>query len=555
MTLDELLSEISYQLPKGYPTIVDGKFVDKEEVLLINKFLLKEGIGQLPLPEAKPAKQSTNILTNSDVDKLLRDKEIRTLDITKRDLLKVKGISVIVLYATNVAKKDRSNKLQAIAKSVGGTFTDTISTAGSVKGSIDNKPYYIVLKEVKEEKTDTDLKEGMSVVVSNVADIEAASPDNVVTVINKLLAALSKTEGLSDVTLKKIEQYLTLMKAKSADPKLAKKIASILNENISQGNSFKVFLDKNPDFRMERGQNKGELFTDIRSVGAALTGLPADKWCPGDVYFIRRGSEDIIRSVLNDASSTDNKEAALTKLNSMFSTISTFNEKVSNKHDIVAVSLKQSSAQGGKLKSAFEQYEGAKTDYNITPVEMKYPTNQLKKSIELMRNELKNFIASEKVTEYRYDPVNLSKVNNPKILRGKFGAYKALSYIMKYIAKKGDSLDDALVGLTAYGFGIVKKGTTLINPPFLKLIADAGGAITVPQYFKPGRTLALLRLDGGKKPPQIEIIDTAEYGGIKMYMTLQLLGDTTEKIKYEINYRYNGGQQLTIELGKPVHIG
>ncbi len=53
MTLDDLLLEISYKLPKGYPTLVDGKFVDREEVLLINKFLLKEGLGELPLPPEK----------------------------------------------------------------------------------------------------------------------------------------------------------------------------------------------------------------------------------------------------------------------------------------------------------------------------------------------------------------------------------------------------------------------------------------------------------------------------------------------------------------------
>jgi len=48
-----ILEEVSYKLPKGYPTIVDGKFVDREEVLIINEFLLEQGIGQLPLPKAK----------------------------------------------------------------------------------------------------------------------------------------------------------------------------------------------------------------------------------------------------------------------------------------------------------------------------------------------------------------------------------------------------------------------------------------------------------------------------------------------------------------------
>lgn len=554
MSLDDLLLEISYHLPKGYPTIVKGKFVDREEVLLINKFLLEYGIGELPVPEAKATKQPTNQLSDSEVDKLLNNSEVRTLTVSKRKVGFTKGSNVIILYVTNILKNKRAEKLQAIAKSIKGTYTTAASSAGAVKGTFNGKPYFIVLKAEKEEKTDTDLKEGMSVVMSNVQDIEEATPQNVGIVISKMLAALPKTEGLSGVTVDKISDYLNKMKARAKDPKAAKIIASILNENISHGNSFKVFLDKNPDFRMERGQEKGELFTEIREAGARLTNLPADKWCPGDVYFIRRGSESIIRGVLDDVKNTDNKEAALTKLNGMFSTIGKFEERVSSSHDIVAVSLKQSSAQGGKLKSAFQQYEGAKTEYNLTPDEMKYNANKLKESIELMRKKLKSFISTEKVTKYIYNPVELTKVNNPKILLGKYGAYKAMMYIMTYIAKKGDSLDDALVGLTAYGFGIVKKGTVPINPPFLKLIADANGAVTTPQFFKPGRTLALMRLDGGKKPPQIEIVDSAEYGGIKVYMTLQLLGDETETIKYEVNYRYNGGDQLTIELGKPMHI-
>lgn len=67
MTLDDLLLEISYQLPKGYPTIVNGKFVDREEVLLINKFLLEHGIGQLPLPETIDIPTTLNEVSETDV--------------------------------------------------------------------------------------------------------------------------------------------------------------------------------------------------------------------------------------------------------------------------------------------------------------------------------------------------------------------------------------------------------------------------------------------------------------------------------------------------------
>jgi hypothetical protein len=242
----------------------------------------------------------------------------------------------------------------------------------------------------------------------------------------------------------------------------------------------------------------------------------------------------------------------------MFSPIPDFNSKVDKKHNIVAVSLKQSSAQGGKLKSVFQQYEGTKKEYNISSEEMSLPDKKLGDLIIKMRSDLDKFIKSEKTTKYIYDPCDIKSIKDRKKLLGKFGAYKSLEYIMKYIAKKGDSLDDALIGITAYGFGIVKKDNVPINPPFLKLIASSKGVATVPQYFEPGRTVRLMSLSGANKPPQIQIIDGPDYGGIKMYLTLALQGSNKEgeeeKIKYEVNFRYNGGDQLTIELGNPQHL-
>ncbi len=58
MNLDDILFEWSYRCPKGYPTIVDGKFVDREEVLLINKLLMENGFGQLPLPKTEIAQSA-----------------------------------------------------------------------------------------------------------------------------------------------------------------------------------------------------------------------------------------------------------------------------------------------------------------------------------------------------------------------------------------------------------------------------------------------------------------------------------------------------------------
>ena len=551
---NDIMTEWCYRIPKGYPTVVDGVFTEYEEVKILNK-ILEEKLGEsIPLPEARVAK-----FTEADIDKLLSVPSIKKLNIAKRVL---KPNNVIVLYVAGIKKAERPDILKNIATSLkSAKYVKKLSTAGAVQSAYNGVPYFIVVKEFVEEKTDTDLKEGLSVVAAGVPNLQSATPQNVKTVINSLLLASKDVVGLTESTRLKIVDYLKKLKAKVSDPKTTPKIiklaTSILNENISQGASFQVFLKANPGFRVERGQNRDELFTQIRNAGAAITNLPADKWCPGDIYFIRKGSEEKIKQTLSLALKQEKKEAGLAMINNMFSPISGFKQKVDKQHNIVAVSLKQSSAQGGKLKSAFQQYEGTPKDYNISPEEMKYNEAKVKAGITALRNTIIQAIKAEKSTKYRYEPCDLKPIKDMKILMGKFGAYKALNYILAKIAKKGDKLDDALVGLTAYGFGIVKKGDAPINPPFLKLIADAKGGATEPQFFEPGRTLMLTNLQGGPKPPEITIEDGPKYGGFKIILTLSLLGtakDGGETIKYEVNFRYNGGSQLTIELGKPVHM-
>jgi len=56
---DEILTNWSYKLPKGFPTIIDGKFTKRAEVIILNQLLEEKGLRTLPLPEAdndEPAK-------------------------------------------------------------------------------------------------------------------------------------------------------------------------------------------------------------------------------------------------------------------------------------------------------------------------------------------------------------------------------------------------------------------------------------------------------------------------------------------------------------------
>ncbi|MSW53334.1 MAG: hypothetical protein F2817_20910 [Actinobacteria bacterium] len=48
-----ILNEVSYKLPKGYPTVVDGVFTEREEIIIINEALEAEGLSTLPLPEVE----------------------------------------------------------------------------------------------------------------------------------------------------------------------------------------------------------------------------------------------------------------------------------------------------------------------------------------------------------------------------------------------------------------------------------------------------------------------------------------------------------------------
>ena len=64
---DSILNEVSYKLPKGYPTVVDGVFTEREEIIIINEALEAEGLSTLALPEAGKVKRIGIKLPQPDV--------------------------------------------------------------------------------------------------------------------------------------------------------------------------------------------------------------------------------------------------------------------------------------------------------------------------------------------------------------------------------------------------------------------------------------------------------------------------------------------------------
>jgi len=78
---DEILSEWCYRLPKGYPTMVDGKFSSKKELKLLQEILKENGITEMPdfnnvapikMQSPTPIREEEDVqITASDLVKLL----------------------------------------------------------------------------------------------------------------------------------------------------------------------------------------------------------------------------------------------------------------------------------------------------------------------------------------------------------------------------------------------------------------------------------------------------------------------------------------------------
>jgi len=551
--IDKILEDTCYKLPKGYPTIVNGVFTEREEVLIINEVLEAKGLPTLPLPEAKPVKDyqaAANFITSKLTQKVLGsdlDKITLRPFITKDNEIR--------LEAPQASRMSVASKLALATK--GGL----IGNKAEFNFNLNGIKYTCTVKPtVLETKTDTDVKEGLSVVLANINDPGELTKDNVRQFAKKILQQpLSKAvEGLDNKVTKKIRNYLNVV-INATDNSTLVKAAGNINQNISHSNSFQTFLNKNPDFQIERST----FFESIRKLGSDIAEVEKDKWCPGDIYFIRRGSEGFIEEKMTKAEEAfaeddGNPERAIGLLNGLFSDISNFDQKVARKHMIVAVSLKMQDAQGGKLKSALAEYENVSNyTYNISTDERNLPEKDLIKSVETLRTSFMKVINTRPDSvEYvvKGELSNLKAIKDTKanttkkILLGKLGAYKALEYILKNVVSKSQDLDDALVGLAAYGYGIVKSGAGYyINPPFLKLIATKSGEAVIPIYFPPGQTVTLR----GNQKGTIQIVDTVDFAGIQISLKLTV-GDTNYDLL--VSFRFAGSDQITIEITEAKHV-
>jgi hypothetical protein len=575
-----ILNELCYKLPKGYPTVVDGVFTEREEIVIINEALEEEGLPTLPLPEVDKAKvkipkdyqQALNYITSALTQKVLgSDLEKITLRpfITKDNLIRLEtGNSSRVAIATKLAK--------ALKAKI------NIKTNQSFEFILNGNKYVCVVKPTTTEtKTDTDIKEGLSIVMSYYPTYLTEFGDNNINKdnfkeVSKKLLNFIKEGGVSGLNSPALEGCVGFLQrsVKLTAAKDIKKCVDILNQNSSHANTFDRFFQKNKDWYIDRTK---ELFEEIREAAVACSktestpkGLAKDKWCPGDVYFIKNGAEGKIRDVLATAKAQANPNG-LTLINNLFSSkfIQPENEKV-----VVAVSLKMEDAQAGKLKSALEMYTDIKTEYTLEKADLDSSFDQLVLRAEMERKKILGFVNNTDV-DVEWKPCILKKVrdekkpNDPKAnartLGCKLAAYKALAFIKQKVANDDFAqLDDALVSLVVFGLGVINKSPDVklndliqkksVNPPFFKVIASKSGAgMSKPILFQKGKLTAITLWDtSGQNKPTIVIEDRETFAGITIKLGVQIGQD---KFDCAIAFRPNdtGSRQITIELQKANH--
>lgn len=597
---DEILTEWSYRCPKGYPTVVDGKFTEYKEVKILNEILEDRGFDGISLPEAKVIEKEELLL------KVLKTAAMSSVF----NVVSTKQGSETTVFVTGIKQDGRvpaiKKLLQPLQAELGKDYeVKPHSTFPNKKkivvGTGSTRITLNFQVQPTENKTDTNVKEGYSVLFGYYPEaIETFTKDNLKKNTTAIARYLQSRDNITGLSKDMVSDMVTFAQkaAKTEDKKAITKFVSFFNQVLSHGRTFDAFFEKNDDFYIDRG----EFFERIRAAGSLISKEAKDKWCPGDVYFIRNGSESMIEPAL-EAIEKSPKDIApadrarlLVQLNSLFS--STFNGKVSDKTPIVAVSLKLADAQAGKLKSGLESYKPSDvaTTYNLTKDEQKYvladfdaKTGKAYKAVKKQQELIESIVKAENnskggstfIWQPKFDldkliaDTNLPRkkgeedINEQKleILKFKYAAYKAFLFIYEAVAKQDKTQVDVKLGdLVAFGLGVAQSklgGSTkpedpYINPPFFKVIANEDGTAMLdsskrirPQFFRPGSVVSLASAEKTAKRPIIKIVDNQYFKGFELHMHITLSGKKEGQFdKYEIvvAFRSNGSSQATIEL-------
>jgi hypothetical protein len=417
-------------------------------------------------------------------------------------------------------KKGRFDLMQQIASIPGlkGKIEKGKSSIGYVKLQSKTGTYNVLVKGSSDNATSTNVKEGL-VVLFYYSDVSAINEKNYNSTRKKLIASIKKLPGVSEKTKSELTELLT-------KSEYNKQIQQLLNQPLSQALAIKKAY---PGKTLVRSG----IFDEYRQYAQRITNLPADKWCPGDVYVVLNESK--AQSILATAKKQDPSQA-IGVVNQAF--VSEWGKKNA---PLVAVSLKFEKAQGGKAKTYFEKFKAAKTKYNLDSEELNYKAEAYREGINRLRKSIMSYIKNNPNIKYELDNKDIKAIPEDK-LRGKYAALKAINFFFTEVSnlEGPEAIDDGLLALASFAMSLGD-----VSPAFFKVVANSKGESAEVEKFESGTALSLY-IDDKIQP--ITMKDKTTFAGISM----EILASKKkgENIKITIDARNNGLSQGTIEIQK-----
>jgi len=495
---DKFFSKFAYKFDKGYPDLNN-----KQDILLLESLFERLGI--------------EFIFENQELVQVINNSKLFTdygdLDISGKDTLKLTFSDIPNRGAESANKRLEVYDLIQKLVDQEEDLTDfrkkgTGSSLGSAIINFKGKDYTLVVKGASDEtQSDTDVKEAL-VSLFYASNIDSPfSTDNYLERVNSLISQVEANgiPGESDSAAQKVIIFLTAINETNST-----KNVKFLNQPLSSALAIK---EAYPKARLIRDG----VFNSIRTKAKSLTGLPADKWNPGDLY-VQLGE-------VGNFESADNIEL----LNDFFN-----DEWGGSEKPLTSVSLKQAEAQGGKAKALLDQFAEVKEDYNLSKEEIEFSDEQYKNGIEDLRAKVQKMVGSNPEIVYDYDG---QPTPNDK-LKGKYAALKSIEFLFRKFPSS--KVDDAIVALA--GFALSLSG---INPTFFKVTGQTSGTPGSVDKFSRGQNIILFNDEGEYKP--IEIIDNKDFGGLKIFFIIEKGG---KPYSVAINARNNGNTQGTLEVQK-----
>jgi hypothetical protein len=494
--ITKYLNRIAYKFPKGYPDM------NNDQDVLLLETLMSELLGEKFSLEEVDATEDL-----LDGIELLK-KELKLTD-EYFPLINTKKAKILV------PKKERPEFNNVVASIEG--FTKDSNNVFKFKNST------FLLKPIEQNKikkegevsipnTNTDEKEGLVVVfyelLKNENSFQSFNKDNI-TQLNDIPSTPSKSvtialgSEISSIVSTWIQNAKNILNSDNPDPKYIKLIIEELNNAYATG---KVLASSYPDSRAIRDES----FESIRNTAKLITGLPQDKWNPGDIYLYHEG----------DISTASSKEQlSIGPINDLFN-----DEWGATDKPLTAISLKKEQAQPGRAKTFVNRFpkEDVDAQGGITQ----------ENDIKIVQEEInKERTKAESITG-KYESINviynIKESNSKESLknkRRKLASLKLFNYLLNVTPQAPLS---TFLGMFAYGEGLDQEKK--VNPTFFKLTGSNKGADASIKRYPRGATVEF------EDNSSFIIQDSINSGGIVMKATIKVSGENNISQKpYTLN--------------------